>query len=53
MADALNLNAGVALAACEVAPDVETGIRMAQEAQESGKALEKLDAWVALSQTLQ
>jgi len=52
VADALCLNAGVALAAAEVAPDVEAGIRMAQEVQRSGKALQTLDAWVAKSQKL-
>jgi len=46
VADALNLNAGVALAACKVAGDVKEGIRMAQEAQESGRAGGTLQKWV-------
>jgi len=46
VADALNLNAGVALAACKVAKDVKEGIRMAQEAQEQGKAGATLKKWV-------
>jgi len=50
VADALNLNAGVALAACQVAKDVPEGVQMAQEAQESGKALQVLDNWVRISQ---
>lgn len=33
MADALNLNAGVALAAATVAADAKEGVVMAQEAQ--------------------
>jgi anthranilate phosphoribosyltransferase len=49
VADALNLNAGYALAACEVAGDPREGVAMAQEAQRAGKAARVLDAWVALS----
>ena len=49
VADALNLNAGVALAACKCASDVKEGIRMAQEAQRSGKAGETLRKWVEAS----
>jgi len=52
VADALCLNAGVALASAKVAATPEEGIAMAQEAQRSGKALEVLDAWVALSNKL-
>lgn len=33
MADALNLNAGVALAAATIAADAKEGVAMAQEAQ--------------------
>ena len=50
VADALNLNAGVALAACKFASDVKEGISMAQEAQRSGKAGETLRKWVEVSQ---
>lgn len=50
VADALNLNAGVALAAARVASDVKEGICMAQEAQRSGKAGDTLNAWIKCSQ---
>lgn len=50
VADALNLNAGVALAAAQVASDVKEGIAMAQEAQRSGKAGDTLSAWIRCSQ---
>lgn len=50
VADALNLNAGVALASCDVARDVKEGIAMAREAQESGRAARVLDKWVEVSQ---
>lgn len=50
VADALNLNAGVALAAAEVARDVQEGVAMAQEAQRSGKAAATLAKWVEVSQ---
>lgn len=50
VADALNLNAGVALAASSVASDVAEGVSMAQEAQRSGKAGDVLAKWQALSQ---
>lgn len=50
VADALNLNAGVALAAARVASDVKEGIAMAQEAQRSGKAGDTLNAWIRCSQ---
>eukprot|EP00890_Picochlorum_soloecismus_P001796 jgi/Picsp_1/2617/NSC_00847-R1_anthranilate phosphoribosyltransferase len=49
VADALNLNAGVALAAAEVAPNVAEGIAMAQEAQKSGKTAETLIKWIQVS----
>jgi len=49
VADALNLNAGVALAAAQIAPDPATGVAMAQEAQRSGKAGGVLQRWVATS----
>jgi len=50
VADALNLNAGVALAACQVAPTPRDGVALAQEVQRSGKAAGVLAAWVAASQ---
>jgi anthranilate phosphoribosyltransferase len=50
VADALNLNAGYALAAAEVAVDPREGVAMAQEAQRAGKAAGVLEAWAALSQ---
>jgi anthranilate phosphoribosyltransferase len=50
VADALNLNAGVALAACQVARTPQEGVAMAQEVQRSGKAGHTLDAWIACSQ---
>lgn len=53
VADALNLNAGVALAACSVAGDVAEGVAMAQEAQRSGKAGDVLAKWQALSREVQ
>mmetsp|Transcript_8750 Transcript_8750/g.28878 ORF Transcript_8750/g.28878 Transcript_8750/m.28878 type:complete len:412 (-) Transcript_8750:89-1324(-) len=49
VADALILNAGVALAACETAKDVPEGIAMAQEAHRLGKGADTLKAWAALS----
>jgi anthranilate phosphoribosyltransferase len=50
VADALCLNAGYALAAAQVAADPKEGIKMAQEAQRSGKAGEVLAKWIAVSQ---
>lgn len=50
VADALNLNAGVALAAAQVAASPQEGVVMAQEAQRSGKAGSTLAAWIAASQ---
>jgi anthranilate phosphoribosyltransferase len=50
VADALNLNAGVALAAAQVAATPAEGVAMAQEVQRSGKAAQTLEAWVATSQ---
>ena len=48
--DALNLNAGYALAACEVASSPQEGFAMAQEAQRSGAAARVMAAWVETSQ---
>lgn len=49
VADALNLNAGVALAAAQVAATPEEGVAMAQEVQRSGKAGDTLRKWVEVS----
>lgn len=49
VADALNLNAGVALAAAKVASDVQEGVKMAQEVQRSGAAGDTLRKWIAVS----
>lgn len=51
VADALNLNAGVALAAAGAADGTpEGGVALAQEIQRSGKAGEVLKKWIAASQ---
>jgi anthranilate phosphoribosyltransferase len=47
VADALNLNAGVALAAAGLAPSPEDGVALAQEVQRAGKGAGVLEAWVA------
>ena len=49
VADALNLNAGVALAAAGLAATPEDGVALAQETQRAGKAGGVLDAWVQAS----
>ena len=49
VADALNLNAGVALAAANVAKDAKEGVAMAQEAQQSGRAGDTMRKWVEAS----
>eukprot|EP00967_Tisochrysis_lutea_P066634 scaffold86891_cov17-Tisochrysis_lutea.AAC.1 len=49
VADALNLNAGVALAAAQIAPDPATGVAMAQEVQRAGKAGGVLERWIETS----
>ncbi|GAB4814997.1 hypothetical protein N2152v2_002043 [Parachlorella kessleri] len=49
VADALNLNAGVALCACQVATTPEEGVAMAREAQQSGKAGDVMRTWVRVS----
>ncbi len=41
--DVVLINSGAALVAAEVANDIKTGIRLAQESIDSGKALEKLE----------
>ncbi|PRW61048.1 anthranilate phosphoribosyltransferase [Chlorella sorokiniana] len=50
VADALNLNAGVALAAATVAADAKEGVAMAQEAQRSGRAGDTMRKWLEVSQ---
>ncbi len=49
VADALNLNAGVALAACQVAKTPQEGVAMAQEVQRSGKSGQTLGKWIVSS----
>ncbi|KAI8470775.1 MAG: anthranilate phosphoribosyltransferase, partial [Monoraphidium minutum] len=49
VADALNLNAGYALAAARVAADPREGVAMAQEAQRAGKAGAVLARWADVS----
>jgi anthranilate phosphoribosyltransferase len=51
-ADIVALNAGAALYAADVAPDIAAGMALARAAIASGAARAKLDALVALSQTL-
>eukprot|EP00877_Chromochloris_zofingiensis_P008605 jgi/Chrzof1/3999/Cz13g16180.t1 len=51
VADALNLNAGYALAASQVAASPQEGIAMAQEAQARGMAADVLNKWVHISQS--
>lgn len=50
VADALCLNAGVALAACNVAGSPADGVKLAQEVQRSGKAADKLQEWISVAQ---
>lgn len=50
MADALNLNAGVALAAAGLAPGAAEGVAMAQQAQRSGAGAATLREWIRVSQ---
>ena len=51
VADALNLNAGVALAAAGAADGTpEGGVALAQEIQRAGKAGDVLKKWIAASQ---
>lgn len=49
VADALNLNAGYALAAAGLAAGPAEGVAMAAEAQRAGRAADALAAWVAAS----
>lgn len=50
VADALILNAGYALAACEFVGSAEEGIDLAREAQRSGAAAATLRRWAECSQ---
>lgn len=50
VADALVLNAGVALCAADLAKTPAEGVAMAQEVQRSGKAGQTLAKWVEVSQ---
>jgi anthranilate phosphoribosyltransferase len=50
VADALNLNAGVALAAAELAADAKEGVAMAQEAQRRWEDREGLPPPVACAE---
>jgi anthranilate phosphoribosyltransferase len=50
--DIVILNAGVALYAANVAPDMAEGIAIAREALASGKALAKLHQFLARSREL-
>ncbi len=46
------MNAAAAIVATNRASDLKEGARIAEEAIDSGKALEKLDALIKLSQIL-
>lgn len=50
VADALNLNAGYALAAAQVTKTPQEGVLLAQEVQRAGKAAATLEKWIAVSQ---
>ncbi|XVJ68476.1 MAG: anthranilate phosphoribosyltransferase [Rhizobacter sp.] len=49
--DIVLLNAGVALYAANVAPDIAQGVNLAREALASGHALQKLEQFVSRTQT--
>jgi anthranilate phosphoribosyltransferase len=49
--DIVLLNAGVALYAADVAPDIAQGVNLAREALASGRALQKLEQFVSRTQT--
>jgi len=50
--DIVVMNAAAALLAGNQAPDLKQGAHLAQEAIDSGRALDKLDRLVRLSQSL-
>ena len=50
--DIVLVNAAAALVAGDMAKDLEKGVRLASEAIDSGRALEKLEGLIALSQSL-
>mmetsp|Transcript_24581 Transcript_24581/g.40457 ORF Transcript_24581/g.40457 Transcript_24581/m.40457 type:complete len:195 (+) Transcript_24581:197-781(+) len=52
IADAIVLNAGIALYVNGLAETVDQGVRLAREAQQQGAAYEVLKLWVDLSQQL-
>lgn len=52
IADALIMNAGVAIAACGVAKDPYEGVAMAREAHASGASAKTLQDWIDVSQEL-
>ena len=49
--DIVVLNAGAALYAADVAPDIQTGIKMARESIDSGAAVEKLRKLIEISKS--
>lgn len=49
VADALNLNAGYALAAANVVASPIEGVALAQEVQRAGEAAATLERWIAVS----
>jgi anthranilate phosphoribosyltransferase len=51
-ADIVSINAGSTLYAANVAPSIQVGVEMAKDAIASGKAKQKLDELITLSQTL-
>ena len=52
VSDAVVLNSGAALVAGDAAPDLADGIEMARAAISDGKATEKMDALISLTQAL-
>ena len=49
----MTLNSGAALVAGDTAPNLADGIEMARASIVDGKAIEKLDALISLTQALQ